>query len=280
MVLKLPLPPFCSAQLVDDLVLERANGRNKAFFNGLAAEWRERVEFYVAERGNPESIPDWPDVAAHRKKFINLYEHPGETSVQRPIIEQLRDRTLQICPSCGEEGTPNTLDHYLPKAKYPQFAVTPVNLSPMCDICQGQKGNETVDDEGRRLYLHPYFDDFIAEQVLRLTIGRPLNAPENFSLDPDCNLPEDIKALVARHIDGLDLEKRYGPYFRDQYIRLLRLAQNARDKDQDFRALLPLFKEHHLDRGPNAWIHLFYVAVIDDAELVDYLTDEELEEMR
>lgn len=280
MVLKLPLPPFCSAQLVDDLVLERANGRNNAFFNGLAAEWRERVECYVAKRGNPESITVWSDVAAHREKFINLYEHPGENSVQRPIIEQLRDRNLQICPSCGEEGTPNTLDHYLPKAKYPQFAVTPVNLSPMCDICQGQKGNETVDVEGRRLYLHPYFDDFIAEQVLRLTIGRPLNAPESFSLDPDPNLPEDIKALVSRHIDGLVLEKRYGPYFRDQYIRVLRLAQYARDKDQDFRALLPLFKEHHLDRGPNAWPHLFYAAVIDNAELVNYLADEELEEMR
>jgi len=280
MVMKLPLPPICSTQLVDDLVLERANGRNSAYFNGLAAEWRQRVENYIEERGNPETVPDWPDVAAHRNRFINLYNNPGENSVQRPIIEGLRDRTLQICPSCGEEGTPNTLDHYLPKQNYPQFAITPANLSPMCDICQMHKGSETIDDEGHRLYLHPYFDDFIAEQILQLEIGRPLEAPENFFLRPVPGLPENIEALVRRHTSGLDIQKRYGPFFKGEYLRLLRLAQDAREKDQDFLELLPIFKNHALGRGPNAWVHIFYAAVVEDAELLDYLADGELEAMR
>ncbi len=280
MVMRLPLPPICSAQLVDDLVLERANGQNSVFFNGLAAEWRERVENYIEERGNPEAIPDWPEIATHRNRFINLYKNPGENSVQRPIIETLRDRTLQICPSCGEEGTPNTLDHYLPKRDYPQFAVTPANLLPMCDICQMHKGSDTVDEEGRRLYVHPYFDEFIAEQVLSLEIGRPLVAPENFLLRPTPDLPEDIEALVLRHIGGLEIEKRYGPFFQNEYLRALRLAQDAREKDQDFRELLPFFKAHHLGRGPNAWIYLFYAAVTNDAELIDYLAEGELKAMR
>lgn len=280
MVMLLPLPQFCSAQLVDDLILERANGQNSAFFNGIAKEWRERVESYIKERGNPETITDWPIILPHRNRFINLYEHPGENSVQRPILEQLRDRTLQICPSCGEEGTPNTLDHYLPKSEYPQFAITPENLIPMCDICQGYKGNETVDEEGCRIYAHPYFDEFLTDQILRLEIGRPLEAPENFCVGPVPGLPDEIDALVIRHIEGLEIEKRYGPFFKNAYLRLLRLAQKTRESGSDFRELLPLFKSDALGRGPNAWIHLFFAAVSGDAELLDYLADGDLEKMR
>ncbi|HWU03156.1 MAG TPA: hypothetical protein VN222_10490 [Novosphingobium sp.] len=278
MVTRLPIPEACSLDLVDNVVLERANGRNAAYFNGLAVEWRQRVEHYLAQRGNPETVPNWPAIMANRTRFLTLYNSPAEVSSQAPILKQLRDRKLRFCPACGEEGTPNTLDHYLPKDGYPHFAITPVNLAPMCDICQSAKGTETVDEDGHRIFLHPYYDEFLTAQVIRLVIGRPFKAPQNFVLRPDLDLPDDLAALVQRHIRGLELESRYGIFFREEYLRLLRLTQEARAAGRDIREDIPTFKRMHEMRAPNLWPHIFFSAVVDDAELLEYLANGELPE--
>ena len=273
MVTRLPLPLQCSIALVEQIVQERASGVNAAWFNELADEWRARVEAYIVTRGNPEVVPAWDAVMANRDRFLNLYNHPGEKSAQRPILKVLRKRTLQYCPACGEEGTPNTLDHYLPKNAFPHFAITPANLTPMCDICQQIKDEHVLDAEGRRIYLHPYFDEYLAAQVLRLIIGRPFEAPESFKLEPDLNLPDDLFSLTQRHVAGLDLVKRYGHFFRDNYIHLLKLAKDAFETGQDIRLLIKLFKANEARRAANVWPHIFYAAVADDAELLDYLAN-------
>ena len=66
------------------------------------------------------------------------------------MLQSLRNHDLQLCPACGEAGAPNTLDHYLPKGKYPHFCVTPHNLFPMCDACQRRKGDRTGDENNPR----------------------------------------------------------------------------------------------------------------------------------
>lgn len=271
MVTRLPLPAAGSAALVDTVVAERANGPNAAFFNGLRAEWRQRVEYYVDERGNPEVVPEWPEIGPFSTRFLTLYNKPMDGSSQAPILAELRGRKMQFCPSCGEEGTPNTLDHYLPKDIFPHFAITPVNLTPMCDICQQEKGVETVDDNGNRIYLHPYFDEFTTAQVIELVIGRPFACPESFLLRPSGNLSHDLASLVQRHIDGLGMARRYGAFFRDEYMRLLRLAKDARDTGVDIREHIGLFKRLHRSKTINLWPHIFYAAVEADDGLMDYI---------
>lgn len=139
MVMYLPSPKVDCVTLVDDIVEERVNGINSDYFESIREEWKARVQEYIDENGSPRKIQPWPYVTSHKQKFQNLYKHPQEQSVQKPILDSLRSRELQICPACGEDGTPNTLDHYLPKEAYPEFSITPINLSPMCDICQGKK---------------------------------------------------------------------------------------------------------------------------------------------
>jgi len=278
-VTRLQMPAACSLDLVDAVVKEREKGPNSTYFADLRVEWRNRVEQYVVERGNPEKVPDWPDIMGNRTRFLTLYNSPGKNSSQLPILKRLRDRKLQFCPACGEEGTPNTLDHYLPKDNYPHFAITPVNLAPMCDICQQAKGTTTCDAEGRRIFLHPYFDEFLSAQVVRLVIGRPFEAPKDFLLQPDPDIPADLSTLVQRHIDGLELQRRYGAFFREEYLRLLRLTQEARAGGSDIRAHIPTFKRMHEMRAPNLWPHIFYAAVAADIELLDYLANGELPDL-
>src|SRR4051812_15781812 len=120
MVMVLPPPKFDSVALVEKVVAERQNGKNRAFFNSIATEWEQRVQHYVNSCGSPAAVPTWPAIAARRTTLLNLYSAPGD-GVQASILKSLRTHELILCPACGEAGHPNTLDHYLPKGKFPHF---------------------------------------------------------------------------------------------------------------------------------------------------------------
>jgi hypothetical protein len=49
------------------------------------------------------------------------------------------------------------LDHYLPSSKFPEFALFPLNLVPLCGGCNGKKSAK-VPTLRPHSFLHPYFD--------------------------------------------------------------------------------------------------------------------------
>jgi 5-methylcytosine-specific restriction endonuclease McrA len=271
MVIRVKPPAIDYDGFVDTVVDERQAGINAAYFNGIHADWKTRTQEYLNKKGNPEVVKPWPEVTHHKQKFLNLYSNPKEGSVQGPILENLRSRTLQLCPACGEDGTPNTLDHYLPQESYPEFSITPANLSPMCDICQGKKKAKTVNSEKKRFFLHPYFDEFTDTQVVELEIGRPLDAPAMITLRPHTSLDPAQSALVSRHLKELEIARRYYHFFRDEYLRLLRLTSIMRLQKQDVRGQLTNFCTMASFKSVNSWQHVFYAGVLADTELVIYL---------
>lgn len=276
--MRLPFPTSCALQLVDDVVAERQGGKNAAYFAGIAGEWRDRVETYIDAEGSPAIVPTWPAANAKKKSFLNLYLSPKEGAAQRAVLDVLRDHDLTACPACGEAGRPNTLDHYLPKDDYPHFCITPHNLFPMCDACQKEKGTKTGDHIDARFFLHPYFDVFVAEQVLQLTIQAPFTAP-SFDLHPAPGLTAAQESLVARHIRELAIVPRYSRFFREQFRRLLRLISKMRDTRQDVRSSLELFRTNAEASTLNSWEHVFYDAVLSNPNFLNFLENEELPEL-
>ncbi|WP_198406318.1 hypothetical protein [Delftia acidovorans] len=271
MVIRLAIPDSDNDDYIDRVVAQRQGGANAGFFTNLKFGWKTRVQAYKDACGDPCVLKPWPDVHGHAKKFHNLYLSPADDSVQGPVLQSLRSRELQLCPACGEDGTPNTLDHYLPKQSYPEFSITACNLFPMCDICQGKKGTATVNATNQRLFLHPYFDQFTDVQVFCLAIGRPFEAPQTISLEPHAGLGVAQGALVARHLHELGISRRYNHFFKSEYIRLLRLVKSIRQKGQNVRSQLDTFCEYALHKSVNSWGHVFYTGVIADAALMDYL---------
>jgi hypothetical protein len=238
MVKRLNQPDGDQDAFIDQVVIERQKGKNAQFFTGIKADRNARVQAYLAASGDPALIQPWQAAQPDAQKFQNLYSHPTKGSIQEPVLASLRSRELQMCPTCGEDGTPNTLDHYLPKQTYPEFSITACNLVPMCDICQGEKLTDTVNAANKRLFLHPYFDQFIDQQVLHLDIGEPYDAPMTITLTPHPGLDPLQTALVARHLEHLAIAKRYHRFFKDEYLGLLRLVRTIRTKDMDVTANL------------------------------------------
>jgi len=276
MVMHLAPPAACSLQMVTAVVADRQAGRNAAYFTGIEAQWRQRVQDYITHHGSPALVPTWPAIAARRKSFLNLYSSPADGSAQKAVLTTMRRlHGLNYCPACGEPGKPNTLDHYLPKTLYPHFCVTPLNLFPMCDACQELKDVKTGDAANPRFFIHPYYDVFVANQVIELTIQPPYATP-TFALNVRAGLTADQTALVARHVQELAIEARFADYFVEQHLRLLRQVNKLRQSGQNVRAVLTGFRDAAAPSGANVWDHVFYAATVANADLMHYLENDPL----
>ena len=78
------------------------------------------------------------DAAVSSAEMSMLYK--GTLSRQGSRARRFYDRLKtaapnDICPLCGQRVV-KTLDHYLPKATYPAYALTPLNLVPACSDCK------------------------------------------------------------------------------------------------------------------------------------------------
>jgi hypothetical protein len=148
----------------------------------------------------------------------------------------------------------------------------------LCATLQKEKGIKTGDHIDPRFFLHPYFDVFIAEQVLQLTIHPPYTAP-SFELRAAPGLTPAQERLVARHVRELAIVPRYSRFFREQFRRLLRLISKMRESGQDVRSSLELFKTNAEASTLNSWEHVFYDAVLSNEDFLDFLENDQLPEL-
>ncbi|AYG59981.1 hypothetical protein CCGE525_15045 [Rhizobium jaguaris] len=268
-------PAVDDVGLIDDVIAERQTGVNAAFFNGIAVEWRERVQSYLDGRGSPAVVERWPAAEARKSTLIGLYTHPAEGSAQATVLNNLRSHELVICPACGEAGRPNTLDHYLPKRLYPQFAIVAHNLFPMCDACQKAKLEETGDAQNPRFFIHPYFDRFSAPKLVALRIEPPFSTPL-FELTANPDLHDHERAIVAIHVEKLEVTTRFASFFSGAHRRVLRLAGEIREGGQDLVAMFGYFRGNACAISPNSWDFIVYDAVLSNPELMNFLQNGEL----
>lgn len=127
-----------------------------------------------------------------------------KTSKGRPTYNRIMSAPVHgRCPLCGI-GTVNTLDHYLPKTHFPVYSVTPNNLVPACNWCQGEKSEYYPTTNGGQL-LHPYFDDVDNEVWLVAEVVAGAPAVFRYFASPPNHWTPSAKARVAAHLKELNL---------------------------------------------------------------------------
>lgn len=192
---------------------------------------------------------------------------------------------IDVCPYCNKNYTYTIMnkstqytrpdfDHFLPKNKYPYFALSFYNLIPSCQIC-----NRTVKHTKEftlGTHLHPYKDDF--NSIKRFTTTKPLvlctnesefeiifkNKTSNKALtDKADKVIEDLALGLQynRHKDiVLELKDRYDLYndtsiqlllkdtdiFKEkgeEYIKSLVMCSDTKDESINKRPLSKLIKD-------------------------------------
>ena len=146
-------------------------------------------------------------------KLVNLYENNlrNKDKPARDYYDALLVSSGERCPFCGDIGHTKNLDHFLPKAHFPEFSVMPLNLVPSCRDCNmGEKGQAyaTISDEQT---IHPYIDKdiFFQEQwVFAEYIDEDDGAFQFYVNCPDTWSQVD-RNRAANHFNNLDLASRY-----------------------------------------------------------------------
>lgn len=169
-------------------------------------------------------------------EFKALYsEHMVKGDDGRSIYEAILALAAgKLCPQCGF-GHVKNLDHYLPKAKYPLFAVLPGNLVPSCRDCNMDKLAAIGQTAGAQI-IHPYYDavHFFEDQWLFARIEETTPPTAVFFTCPPAEWDDISKERVQAHFSGFNLSDRFSVQVSTElaaisnYLRVLTDAEARR----------------------------------------------------
>ncbi|AHY05300.1 HNH endonuclease [Serratia plymuthica] len=148
-----------------------------------------------------------------KAKLDNLYENNlrNKEKPARDFYDKLMVSSGEKCPFCGDIGQTRNLDHFLPKAHFPEFSVMPLNLVPSCRDCNmGEKGANFATAEAEQT-IHPYIDKdiFFQEQwVFANYIDEDTGVIEYYVNCPGTWRQED-KDRALNHFVSLNIAHRY-----------------------------------------------------------------------
>ena len=134
------------------------------------------------------------------------------------------------CPLCGF-GQVKTLDHYLPKAKFPLFSVLPANLIPACRDCNTGKLASTA-NQAKEQPIHPYFDKahFFSDQWLFATVEQKAPAAVSFYVQPPQGWDQLSKDRANAHFESFALSDRFSIEVANQLAVLLHELKDLSDE--------------------------------------------------
>ncbi len=191
--------------------------------NLIATPIALRSDFYSEENGKKLCSRKFLQGVQNLLLDIFNYEKISKQELFPKLIQLLN---VNVCPYCNRSFTStvqkqdgkfhrqNQVDHYLPKSRYPWFALSMPNWIPSCGNCNQKKG------DGEELVLYPYTEGFGQAYRFRtrpLTgLGYLIGQPENqeefhvvIEAVPGLTCPADYHRRVQNSIDKFGLDALY-----------------------------------------------------------------------
>lgn len=216
-----------------------------------------------------------PDVVDSLKKseLIKIYEQYFVPSGKpaRKIYDALLNSAKDKCPFCGGIGTPRNLDHFLPKAHFPQFSFLPRNLVPVCRDCNMDGKGEDFATNATDQIIQPYSDKecFFVDQWIsaRYHVGSDSDEPgvfEYYTAPPD-GWEEVDKSRAWKHFKEFGLAKCYAVKAAEQLGTVLIQIKKMKQAGNDMEDVKSLLLQSGVESAPfvNHWQKGMYQALID-----------------
>ena len=188
--------------------------------------------------------------------------------------------TPDVCPMCGSLGK-GTIDHFLPKDQYPEFACFSLNLIPTC-LCNSSRSNDSKNCAPNQSLFHPYFDTIYKLRLVRANITQPvggdLKTPD-LSLSILLNKADCDYEAVRYHVDSVVMSNRVLDYFgklwrkaESQPNSMFREADSLLTQNDFKREVIKTLKFSDLKYGTkNNWDSMFYAGILASKEAIKYL---------
>jgi len=212
--------------------------------------------------------------AALLRCYKGAHIAPRSKSPRDKLYAEIRKRAAE-CPYCTI-GPTKTLDHYLPKQRYPEFAVLTINLVPSCSSCNSSRDFRTR--SGERALIHPYFDTIPDERLLfaeiRVAAGQPDVTFDVINWRRTAN--PTFAQLYGRHVTLLRLRKRYrrwalsSAYGLDAIASTITVWSRGKSRDEVRRILEEQAGKDELKHGANHFKVVLHRAAAASDEFLDY----------
>lgn len=153
-----------------------------------------------------------------KRELVALYDEGmvGASGAARRKYDQIKLLAHDECPYCGgcgelveDEGI-GTLDHFLPKARFPVFSILPANLVPACATCNTGMGS-SFPTTPELQPLHPYFDapHFFDEKWTMVNVSEVEPVMVTFDVNPPAAWSDKDRQRVVQHFRCCKLRGRY-----------------------------------------------------------------------
>jgi len=201
--------------LLKTIMMEKYNP-GKTTLLGVYETVASRYDQYLSHFDTIGGIADSPFAAADqlevRKALEKCYDSATESFeiIRGKILVEQPEPIKTLCPYCLLNW-PETIDHYIGKAKFPEFSILTKNLIPCCPQCNRKK-LETWRVNGHRRFIHFYNDNFFDQPFLRArliyTAGK--SVPKiNYYLQQPGGMSDADYQLVQWHFEDLELLWKY-----------------------------------------------------------------------
>lgn len=167
------------------------------------------------------------------------------------------------CPLCSVRPV-DTLDHYLPKAKFPIFSVTPITLIPSCTPCNKGKLIDSPTNSDDQT-LHPYFDNIDSISWLKASVVQTNPITFNFSVVPHKTWTQRLINRVKNHFNAFQLNELFSSHASEELRGAKTQLTNLFKSDPDLlkKHLKEAF-ESRLALGLNSWQAAMYKSLLQD----------------
>lgn len=147
-------------------------------------------------------------VSVNEMKSVYSQRMVGKNSPGRRIYDEIISSPKNgVCPFCGHRIA-STLDHYLPKSRYPSLTVAPLNLIPSCSECNRLK-LDSIPDTQEDLSIHPYYDNIEDDRWLYAEVIEVKPASISFYVKPPIHWSEINRVRIGNHFELLELNDLY-----------------------------------------------------------------------
>lgn len=200
---------------------------------------------------------------AERGTLIDGYESRTVAIKRRlgKMIQSLPDADADLCPYCSLDTNPD-LDHFLPKAVFPEFSLHARNLVPICTPCNRKKLNAIKEKgTGARLFLHPSAEPSNNANVLMADLSfQEGHMMVTYRIDDAGVLPNAELELVERHFLRLGLGERYARRARS-HMASFKVTVRGRPQAVIAKTLRSKIENPEVGEPINGWRPALYRAI-------------------
>lgn len=240
---------------------------------------KHKLENLKQQYIKPKKCKDLDDLACY---LYELYDSKSQDTEN--FKEQIREISRTKCPYCGISKESSHLDHFLPRAKFPEFSIYSLNLIYVCSICNSKyKGDDIVNSLGERKFFNPYFDDFIDDiQFLKceIKVENGIYPEFKFYIENLSSSNDYEYKVIRNHFEAMHLQTRYMEQivkeefkrFRNEYVdKKLRtydeisLNEIRRDIDKRIRG--------YQDENINNWEKVFWESLKDSDKCLNLIVN-------